>query len=535
VLASLKPGMLLDAKPLGLANYATVLGDRNFWSVIGNTLLLGGGSVAVMLVFVVPFAWLYTRTDLPGKDWLLTLLTVKIAVPGFLVAMAYVVLFNPSNGVANTIAGDVFGAPSPPFNVYSLAWITFLQGAALVTSAFFMLVPTFRAIDVALEEAAFVSGIGKWLVTTRVVLALAGPAILATSIYYFIVAIEAFDYAGMIGLPVRILVFSTWLYRLSRPADSGDPAYGEAAALGMLATLFVGLLTLLYLWSIRRAERYAVVTGKRGQQVSTRLSKRAKMIAWAFIGVYLAIELVIPVLMLVWTSLLPYVQPPSPEALRLVSLQAYHTALQEVPPLLANTLLLMVAVPTVVVVVATCLAWLVTRTRFALRRPLELMLMATVAVPTIVGALAFLYLGISIYKILPIYTTIWIIVLALATRFLTWANRTVSSAMLQVHQELEEACAISGVSRGRAFLSVLVPTVLPALLFSWFWVALLALRELTVPLMLARSDTQVLATAIWGFNASGYPALASAMGVLLLILIGVMVAVFQRVAGKVSI
>ena len=533
--ASLKEGMLLDPRPFSLANFRSVFQNSYFWEVSRNTLLLGTGSVAVMLFFVVPFAWLYTRTDLPGKGLLLTLLTVRIAVPGFLVAMSYIFLFNPSNGIANTIAKDIFGFVRPPFNIYSLYWIIFFQGVAMVTSAFFMVVPTFRSIDAALEEVGFVSGVGKWAVTTRVVLPLVAPALLATSIYYFVLAIEMFDYAGMIGLPVRIFVFSTWLYWLTNPPDNADPHYGEAAALSALAIMVVALFSFLYLRSVRRAERYAVVTGKRGQQASIRLSRRAKVLAWAFISVYMTIEMVIPVFMLIWVSLLPYIQPFSLEALDSVSLKAYRIAFEELPPVFGNSLILMLAVPTLVVSIATCIAWLTTRTRFAVRKPTELLVMATVAVPNIVVALAFLYMGISIYKILPIYTTIWIIVIASTTRPLAWATRTISSAMLQLHQELEEACLISGVPRGRSFLSILVPTVKPALMFSWFWIALLALRELSVPLMLSRPNTQVLATAIWGFNASGYTSVASAMGVILLLLIGCMVVVFQRLVRRSSI
>lgn len=533
--ASLKEGMLLDPHPFSLANFRSVFQNSYFWEVVRNTLLLGTGSVAVMWFFVVPFAWLYTRTDLPGKGLLLTLLTIRIAVPGFLVAMAYIFMFNPSNGIANTIARDIFGFESPPFNIYSLYWIIFFQGAAMVTGAFFMVVPTFGSIDAALEEVGFVSGVRKWVVTTRIVLPLVAPALLATTIYYFVLAIEMFDYPGMIGLPVRIFVFSTWLYWLTHPPTDVGPQYGEAAALSMLAFMVVALFSFLYLRSVRRAEKYAVVTGKRGQQASIRLSRRAKVLAWAFISVYMAIEMVIPVFMLTWVSLLPYVQPFSLEALNSVSLKSYRTAFQELPPVLVNSLTMMLAVPTLVVAIATCIAWLTTRTQFAVRKPTEILVMATVAVPSIVVALAFLYIGISIYKIVPIYTTIWIIVLALSTRSLTWANRTISSAMLQVHQELEEACFISGVPRGRSFLSILVPTVKPALMFSWFWIALLALRELSVPLMLARPNTQVISTAIWGFNASGYVSVASAMGVILLLFIGCLVVVFQHFVRRSSI
>jgi iron(III) transport system permease protein len=96
-----------------------------------------------------------------------------------------------------------------------------------------MIVPCLQAIDVTLEEAAAASGVRRRVTALRIVLPLAAPAILAASAYYFIIAIEMFDYASMLGMPARIFVASTWLYQLIN-AGTGLPHYGEAAALGLL-------------------------------------------------------------------------------------------------------------------------------------------------------------------------------------------------------------------------------------------------------------------------------------------------------------
>ena len=128
-----------------------LLHDPLLVPVLRNTIIVGVGTIAAMLAFTVPCAWLYTRSDLPRKDLLIALLTVKIAVPGFLVAMGYIFLFNPSNGIGNQLIERAFGVHAF-FNVYSLGWIALLQGAALTPPAFFMLVPTMRAIDTTLED-----------------------------------------------------------------------------------------------------------------------------------------------------------------------------------------------------------------------------------------------------------------------------------------------------------------------------------------------------------------------------------------------
>ena len=53
------------------------------------------------------------------------------------------------------------------------------------------------------------------------------------------------------------------------------------------------------------------------------------------------------------------------------------------------------------------------------RRFLLLPLLAAIAVPSIVSALGFLYFGLAVYRAIPIYTTVWLIVLAMSTRYLT--------------------------------------------------------------------------------------------------------------------
>ena len=539
---------------LTLPNFRAVLTHPLFMRVAVNTLILGSGTVAVMLSLALPLAWLFARTDLPRKDLFLALITVNVAIPSFLVAFGYIFLFNPSNGLVNQIARDVFSLTDSPFNIYSIGWMIVLQGAALAAPAFFMIVPCFQAIDVTLEEAAAASGVRRAATVLRIVLPLAAPAILAASAYYFIIAIEMFDYASMLGVPARIFVASTWLYQMIN-AGSGLPHYGEAAALGLLMAAGSLLVSVIYLRSIGKATRYAVVTGKRQRRQPLRLNRTAKVIAWTLIALYALFSFVLPVLTLLWASGQPFMQLPTPLALSQWSLDAYQEAFAQLPPLLYNNLVVMLAVPTFSIALAVCVAWAGARPLPALApwgrrgwkgragrpRPqrrsgatgrLDLFVMMAIAVPSIVSALGFLYFGLAVYRVIPLYTTVWLMVLAMSTRYLTWANRTVSSTLTQVHPEIEEACATSGVRPGPTFVSVLLPTINRALWYSWFWLALLSMRELTIPIMLARPDTAVIATAIWSLNAAGNADVAAAMSIILVCITIVMVLLFRKIAGE---
>ncbi|MGJ8535452.1 MAG: ABC transporter permease [Alphaproteobacteria bacterium] len=514
-----------------LSNFALVTEHPQFWPAMGNTAIVGFGTVIVMIFFTVPLAWIYSRTDLPVKNLMLAFITINVAIPSFLVAMGYIFIFNPTNGVFNELWRLVVGERQTPFNVYSIGWIFFLQGVALSSPAFFMMVPTFQGIDSSLEEAAAANGVNRWKAALYIVLPLASPAILAVACYYFIIAIEIFDYAGMLGTPVRTYVAATLLYAFIHDG-SGLPRYAEGASLGLMMAVAAFLLALAYLWSIRKADRFVVLTGKRKEQTPIKLTRSGRRLAWGFVGTYFLIGTGVPLLMLIWASGLPFLQVPSWNALQDWNLQAYINVLPMVPELLKNNFILMLVVPTIGVTLAACMAWVGTRFKTRLRKGIDITVMVAVAVPSIVGALGFLFFGLSVNSHVAIYGTIWLIAIAMAARYLTWANRTVTGAMMQLHPEIEEAGLVSGVRKGRSFVSIVLPNVARSLLISWFWLALLSLRELTIPIMLSRRGTDVFATAIWGLNTSGITDEAAALSVILACLILLLVVVFHLISTK---
>lgn len=513
------------------SNFALVAEHPQFWPAMGNTLYVGVGTVAVMIFFTVPLAWIYTRTDLPRKNVMLALITINVAIPSFLVAMGYIFIFNPSNGLVNEIWRVVVGARQTPFNVYSLGWVIFLQGVALSAPAFFMMVPTFQGIDTSLEEAASANGVKRWTAALYIVLPLASPAILAVAAYYFIIAVEMFDYAGMLATPARTYVAATLLYAFIHDG-SGLPRYAEGASLGLIMAAAAMVLAIAYLWSVRHADRYVVLTGKRKAQASLKLGRKGRRWGWGFVATYFFLGTGIPLLMLLWASGMPFLRVPSWAALQNWNLQAYANVMPMLPGLLKNNLLLMITVPTIGVTLAACMAWVGTRFKNRMRKGIDIAVMVAVAVPSIVGALGFLFFGLSVNSYVAIYGTIWLIAIAMAARYLTWANRTVSGAMMQLHPEIEEACQVSGVRRGRSFVSVVLPNVARSLFISWFWLALLSMRELTIPIMLSRRGTDVFSTAIWGLNSSGITDEAAALSVILACIILVLVILFHFTTTK---
>ncbi|MGJ8609497.1 MAG: ABC transporter permease [Octadecabacter sp.] len=514
-----------------LEHFGAVIEHPQFWPAMLNTIYVGFGTVFVMILFTIPLAWIYTRTDLPRKNIMLALITINVAIPSFLVAMGYIFVFNPTNGIVNEIWRAIVGAHQTPFNVYSLWWVVLLQGVALSAPAFFMMVPTFEGIDSSLEEAAAANGVRRWRAAIHIVLPLASPAILAVAAYYFIIAIEMFDYAGMLATPARTYVASTLLYSFIHNG-SGLPRYAEGASLGILLASLAMILAIVYLYCVRNADRYVTLTGKRKQQAPIKLSRKGRRWGWGFITTYFVIGTGMPLLMLLWASGMPFLQVPSWDALKTWNLEAYRNVWPMLPMLLKNNVILMLTVPTLGVSMAVCMAWVGTRFKNRMRKGIDIAVMVAVAVPSIVGALGFLFFALKVNGAVAIYGTIWLIALAMTARYLTWANRTISGAMMQIHPEIEEASQTSGVRRGRTFVSVVLPNVARSLFISWFWLALLSMRELTIPIMLSRRGTDVFSTTIWGLNISGVTDEAAALSVILAGIILVMVVLFHLISTK---
>ena len=247
-----------DVVRYSLANYIELFTQDTLASVTGRTVVLGIGTVFWMFLFSFPFAWLLARTDFRFRTGLFSLLTAKLAIPGFITAMSYVWLFNPNSGLVNQLFGMTKFTSGALFDVYQLSWICFLQGIVLVPGGVFMMLPAFRNLDASLEEASWVSGVSNFHTIKRIVLPLLGPSMVAVSIFYFVIGVEMFDFVAIIGMPGDVLVL--WIYDAIAETD-GPPNLGFAGAAGVVLFVICGGAIVFYARFLKQAKKYAVVGG----------------------------------------------------------------------------------------------------------------------------------------------------------------------------------------------------------------------------------------------------------------------------------
>ena len=516
VLMSFRTGFPGEGGPLTVQNFVEAYSDPATYAVLWNTLLFSAGTVTVTVLFAIPLVWLVARTDLPWKGAVQVLLTVGILIPVFLRTIAWILLLSPHIGLVNQWAKQAFGVTEPVVSLYNIGGMAFLQGVSFVPAAFFMLAAAYRTMDPALEEAAYTSGAGKFRTFFKINLPITLPALAAVIIYLFMTALAVFEVPAIVGLPARILVLSSVIFNATTP-PTGLPDYGLAGAYGFTMLAAGLVLAYFYVRLMRQGKKYTVITGRGYRPKEIELG-RWKWAAVVFVFIYLSIEVFVPFLVLLWTSLSPYLQLPSMEALSRLTLKHFVSIPDYVGTRpFVNTVILMFAVPSAAMLISVLTSWVVVRTQVSFRGTLDTVAFLPHAVPGILLAVGLGYLALAYKDYFPVYGTITIIVIAHTINWIAYGSRTTNSIMIQIHRELEEAGKVSGASTPRVFATIVLPLIAASILNSWVWISMLSYREVTMALTLGSRQNTVVSTVIWQFWSHGWVTQASALGVMLVV------------------
>jgi iron(III) transport system permease protein len=516
--------------PYTLANFG-VLFEPSTYELLANSITFSSLTLLFGLLFGFPIAWLVERTDIPFKMAVRSLISGTILIPTFLQAIGWVLLLSPTIGVFN----QLLKAVNIPItvNIYTMYGMAFVQGLSFTPIAFFMLSAVFAKMDPALEEAAYANRIGWIRTLRRVTIPLSWPGLLAAIIYMFMLGISVLEVPLIIGLPGKLYLFSSRVFVLTRGASS-LPQYG---IVGATSIIFLGIsLAAAYYYSkvIRKSYRYAVVSGKGYRPRLTELGGW-RFAGLAFVSLYFGLSVIFPFASLIWVSLVPFVQPPSWEALSTVSLSAYRYIFSPtVSESFINTILLILIAPTAVILLSLMSSWIVTRSQMRARLLLDRIAMIPLALPNIIIAVALIYISLLGGSFFPVYGTVWILIIAFTISHITFGTRTLNAAMIQIHKDLEEAAAVSGARPSRIMRQIMLPLIWAPIVDGWIWLFLLSFREVTMAATLYINDNAVLSTVVWILWSDGQFSGAAAMSVVLGLAMGVLAVLVRVIAMRVT-
>ena len=513
--------------PYTLSNFS-VLAEKTTYQLLLNSVIFSVLTLIVALFFGFPIAWLVERTNIPFKLIIRSLVGMTILIPTFLLAIGWVLLLSPTIGIMNQFLTRTLNLPIV-MNIYTMPGMAFVQGLSFMPIAFFMLSAVFSKMDPAMEEAAYANRVGGWKTLWRITVRLSWPGLLAAIVYMFMLGIAVLEVPLIIGLPGQIYLFSSRVFTLTR-ASSSVPQYGIVGATSVVFLAISMVAAYYYAKVIRRGYRYAVVSGKGYRPRLTELGPW-KWLGGAFVLLYFVLSILFPFASLIWVSLVPYIQVPSAEALNSVSLHAYRYLRNPmVLESVANTTILIFIAPTLVMILSTLISWIVVRSTMRGRLVLDRLATIPLAIPSIIIAVALMYIALIAGPFFPVYGTVWILILAFVISHITFGTRTLNAAMIQIHKDLEEAAAVSGAPPSRVLRRIMVPLIWGPLMEGWIWLFLLSFREVTMAATLYITDNAVLSTVVWVLWSNGEFDRAAAVSVILAVVMGLL-AVAARFIG----
>jgi iron(III) transport system permease protein len=491
-------------------------------TVIVNTLLVGVGATLLAVAIGGMLALMLVRIATPGRALLSRLVTLPLYITPLLTAIAWSWLGSPRGGLINLVGRSLFGIDSL-VNLLSPGGVVFVSGLSYVPLPFLLIGAALRGMDPSLEESARVHGASALVSLRRVTLPLVLPAVLGSALLVFVQAMGLFSVPAVLGMPAGFQVAGTEIYRL---LNNYPPRVGEAAAWGLL--LLAGTACLVWLQShLLRRRSYVTVTGK---AFRPRLldAGTARWLLAVLVWAYVAAAVVLPVATLLWAALVNFITA-DPHLMRF-DLRHFRYVLYEYPKTylaFRNSLMLGVGTATAVCTLGLAVSWIVVRTRGMFRVWLDQLSMVPLAMPSLVLALGLLWAYAGL-KLLPIYGTIWILLLAYVTHYLPFGVRAGTAALQQLHVELEDAARMTGASWLKTVRWVAFPLTRPTLIATWTLLFVLAMQEVSSSILLYTSRTTVLSVAVFDlWEAGNVSALAALSAIQLAITFAALLLLFR--------
>jgi len=470
------------------------------------------GSALLAFVSGALLAWINERTDTPFKRLFFALALVPLIIPGILFTVSWIFLGSPKIGIINLALQRAFNTDAVLINIYSIPGMIWVDGLHYSPVAFLLMSAAFRSMDPALEESALMSGATLAQIAWRVTIRLASPATAAALLILFVRAFESFEVPALLGLPAGIEVYTSAIYDAIHAYPS---EIGLASAYGLTLLIITSLCVYLTTRISGRGHRYATVTGK-GFRPRVLSIGGWRYLTAALFFVYVLCVVVLPFLVLLWSSLQRFYSVPTLAALRDLSLDSYRTVLSypAIGTAIRNSIVLSLGSATLIMLATSLLCWIVVRTKLPGRFLIDTLASLPLVFPGLVLGLAIMVC----YLALPIgvYGTIWIMLIAYVTRFLPYGMRYNTAALLQVHQELEESAAMSGASLGTTFGRIVLPLLKPGLIAGWIYIVIVSIRELASSILLYSPGTEVVSVTIWELWQNGQYVELSALGVMMI-------------------
>ncbi|APO75296.1 ABC transporter permease protein [Rhizobium etli 8C-3] len=530
ILSVLPLARLAAAGIAALANggVSAVLADPALWSATYYTIVTAMLGTVISLVIGCAFAFVLALTDIRGKGQLSFLFVLPMMIPPQVTALAWVQMSGPSSPLLKALQiAPPLGSPQPLYSVGGIALLYGVQHAPLVYLAL-------RAGLMALPgegvEAARLSGASSFRVFHDIVLPMSLPGVIAGAALSFVSCTGNFGIPAILGIPSSIYTLPTLIF--SKFSAFTSRTFGEVALLSAIIAI-ISVTGLAIQNRALRGRDYRLL-GFSGARATFQLGGWKYLFA-PLLWLILFFMLAAPFFALLAGALVPAYGVPL--TFKTISLNAFHEILfhQAVTrTAFVNSLSLAAGTATCLVLVTVLAAYALTRRRDAISRAVSSLIEIPYSLPGIVIGVCFILVFASPLPVLNVtlYGTIWIILIAYLSSFFAVSLKPLVSAFHQLDPALEEAARLSGAGFLRRLRDIIVPLIAPAAGASVIVVFLIACNELTISALLWSAGTQTLGVAIYNLDDSGSSDLASALSVLIVLMVIALMLLLELMAKR---
>ncbi len=509
----------------GLEGWVKAFNTPGITKAITNTFTLAITRQAIALFIGSFFAWLIARTDLPMKGLLEFFFWLSFFLPALPETMGWILLLDPKYGLLNQGLIGLGVINQSLFNIYSFWGIVWAHMGGTVSVKVMLLAPAFRNLDAALEESSRISGASGWHTFFHIIIPVMMPAILVTTILGIIRSLEAFEIELLLGTPIGLQVYSTKIHEL---VTWEPPQFAPAMA---LSTVFLGLLLLMVAFQRRYiANRiYTTVTGRGFSTRRTRLG-RWRYPAFALVLSFALVITVLPTILLVtgtFMKLFGFFNIAEPW-----TLDNWRATLND-PVLfrsLWNTLAIGLGSGFIGILFYSLIAYVIVKTRYRGRWLLDFLSWLPWSIPGILLGVALLWTFLQTKIFLPIYGTIYLLMVAMVIKSMPFGTQMIKSVLLQLGNDLEEASKVCGGTWVDTFRRVIFPLTMPALITVGLVGFISAARDISTVVLLGSGKSRTLSLLMLDFAAGAEFEKATVVAV---VIVGLVVgaALFARALG----
>jgi iron(III) transport system permease protein len=483
---------------LTTANYRAILSAPAFGGVVWNSLTFSFWSTVISQGLGAVLALLIGRTNLPLARMFGSVTLWPLFISGLVFAFGWFVAYGPS-GFVTLWMRTTFGVV--PWNLYSISGMSVISGISSIPVTVVFCLGAMALSDSSLEDAARTCGAGPWRVVTRITLPMLLPAIAYSGILNFLGALESLSIPLIIGKPVGIEMFMTFIYAegIERP----QPNYGVVGAATVLLLTIIAVLILLQEKIVGNTRRFQTVSGK---ATAARIFDLGvwRWPAFALVMAYVLLGIAIPLGMVLLRAFVSFLSPLVP-LVNLLTLANFAEALANPSNIrsLKNTLVLAIGGGFLATVAYSLVALVVHRSTFRWRGPLKYIALMPRAVPGVIAGLGVFYAMLTVPGLSALNGTIWIIGLAYLSRYLPTGFGVLSPALAQIGPDLDRAARVMGATWWQATTGIILHLLRPAMLGAYALIFVAFLKEYSTAVFLFGPGTEVLGTSMLRYWVNG--------------------------------